>query len=58
MKTTKLYDDVHTDLKVEAARSGRTTLNVGSELLKKALLMVKEGKWKISSLPKEEASTK
>lgn len=57
MKTLKVYDDVHTSVKVEAARSGRTTTNLASLLLKKAFELVASGKIKIPAADSETAST-
>lgn len=44
MKVLKVYNEVHQEVKVEAAKSGRTTTYTASELLRYALLMLKEGK--------------
>jgi hypothetical protein len=35
MKTLKVYDDVHTAVKVAAAQEGRTTTNIASLILRK-----------------------
>jgi plasmid stability protein len=58
MKSLKIYNDVHRDLKVEAAKSGRNTSNLGSELLRVALNQLKSGKIKTEKLPTEESATK
>ncbi|MBK1883690.1 hypothetical protein JIN85_14830 [Luteolibacter pohnpeiensis] len=50
MKSLKVYDDVHRDIKVEAARSGRTTTNLASELMRAGLKAVKAGKLKLGKV--------
>lgn len=50
MKTLKVYDSVHTAVKVEAAKSGRTTEAVASLLLEYALKLVSAGKIKTEKL--------
>lgn len=37
MKLQKLYDDVHRDVKVIAAQTGKSSLRVGSQLMRFAL---------------------
>jgi len=56
MKTLKVYDTVHTAVKVEAARSGRTAEAVASLLLEYALKLVGSGKIKLAKLAESEVA--
>jgi plasmid stability protein len=56
MKTLKVYNDIHREVKVEAARSGRSSTNLASELLRWALQQAKKGKVALEKLPSEEAT--
>ena len=44
MKTLKVYDDAHQSIKIEAAKSGRTTTETASLLIREAVELVKKGK--------------
>ena len=43
MKTLKVYDDVHTSVKVAAAQLGRTTTNVASSMLRRMFSQIASG---------------
>lgn len=43
MKTLKVYDDVHTSVKVAAAQLGRTTTNVASSMLRRVFSQIASG---------------
>lgn len=58
MKVLKVYDDVHQAVKVEAAKSARTTTNAASELLRWALEQLKIGKVTLRDLPSDETAAR
>jgi hypothetical protein len=43
MKTLKVYDDVHTSVKVAAAQMGITTTNVASSMLRRMFSQIASG---------------
>lgn len=43
MKTLKVYDDVHTSVKVAAAQLGRTTTNIASSMLRRMFSQIAAG---------------
>ena len=43
MKTLKVYDDVHTSVKVAAAQLGRTTTNVASSMMRRMFSQIASG---------------
>lgn len=50
MKGIRIYESIHTDLKVECARANRTVPNGASLLLKHAIGMVRDGKLDLGAL--------
>lgn len=51
MKTLKVYDDVHTSVKIAAATLGRTTTNIASAILRESFARIESGELKITALP-------
>ena len=58
MKKTNLYDDVHKDVKVEAAKAETSVPNMASELLRWALKEYRAGRCKLADILKRNAATK
>lgn len=58
MKKTNLYDDVHKEVKVEAARNETSVPHLASELLRWALKEARDGRCKLAKLLKPAASPK
>jgi len=54
MKTLKVYDEVHREVKSEAAKTGRPVPNMGSALLRAALDLLHEGKIELPPPPTQE----
>lgn len=54
MKTLKVYDDVHTSVKVAAAQLGRTTPNIASSLLRHCFGQIERGEIKLDGIPAAE----
>jgi hypothetical protein len=54
MKVLKVYNDAHQEVKVEAAKSGRTTVEVASLLLRHAIWMVRSGQLDLGKMDEAE----
>ena len=50
MKQLHVYDDIHKQVKTEAARTERTTTNTTCSLLRHALWLLKNGKISLDKL--------
>jgi len=53
MKTVSIFDDVHRDVKAEAARREMTLPNYASELLRVGNSLVQDGTLKIGEAPED-----
>jgi len=53
MKTLKVYEDVHTSVKIAAATVGRTTTNIASAGLRHFFGQVERGEVTLGDLPAE-----
>ncbi|MCW1921287.1 hypothetical protein OKA05_01910 [Luteolibacter arcticus] len=54
MKKLLIHDEVHREVKAEAARQGRSVPDTGSELLATALDLLREGKIEFPPQPAPE----
>lgn len=57
MKTLKVYDTTHRDVKTEAAKTGRTVPNMADVLLSAAVSLFRAGKLKLPAVPPKESAT-
>ena len=57
MKALKVYDDVHTQVKVAAATLGRTTTNVASACLRHFFGQVERGEIRLSDIAAAETES-
>jgi hypothetical protein len=57
MKTLKVYDITHRDVKAEAAKTGRTVPNMADALLSAAVSLFRAGKLKLPAVPTKEGTT-
>jgi hypothetical protein len=58
MKKVSIFDDVHKDVKVEAAKEDTSVPNMASELLRWALKEVRAGRCKLAGILKPATSRK